>query len=114
MSLFPVLHFGWQCRACGHRNQAPDRWLDRCVSCGNAYKTWTSVVPAGRIHRQCCPQCPSDTTEHDPESLDIAAGVKAGEIRPLDAVFPCGWRRQKLCKGVCDQIGVTEEGVGRK
>lgn len=58
-----------------------------------------------RIHQAPCVHCPSAHHPPDPESLDIAALPKEDRIRH---VFRCAWRHDALCKGACDQLGVTE------
>ena len=61
------------------------------------------------IHDEPCPKCPTAHYPPDPESADIEAWVKAGK-QPAGAwVFPCAWRREKLCKGICDYLGFTEK-----
>ncbi len=61
-----------------------------------------------RIHRHPCARCPSAHFPPDPESQDIAALPYAERIRH---VFPCGWRPQALCRGVCDELGVDASNV---
>lgn len=68
------------------------------------------VLPAGRIHLQCCPHCPSAPgCPSDPESDQIESWVRSGEMPAMDAVFACAWRPTKLCKGWCDLLGVKQE-----
>lgn len=57
------------------------------------------------IHKQPCPKCPSAHYPPDPESLDVQTWPRAAQ---RDALFPCGWRPDKLCKGQCDELGFTE------
>lgn len=38
----------------------------------------------------------------------MKAAYQRGEIGVHDAVFPCAWRPEAMCKGVCDDVGVTE------
>lgn len=61
------------------------------------------------IHKAPCKHCPSAHAErvgeHDPESQDYKAAPRAIQ---LESCFPCGWRPEKLCKGYCDYLGVTE------
>ncbi|MGH9903931.1 MAG: hypothetical protein ACRD68_19140 [Pyrinomonadaceae bacterium] len=45
------------------------------------------------------------TGRHDPESLDYKAAPRDVQ---LDSVFRCAWRPEKLCRGYCDFLGVTE------
>ncbi len=61
------------------------------------------------IHRHPCAHCPSAQGAvhgHDPESIDLIAASRDAQ---LDSVFRCSWRPQKLCKGWCDAVNVTEE-----
>lgn len=58
-----------------------------------------------RIYREACSHCPSAHYPPDPEAQDIAALPKEERIR---YVFRCAWRGMALCKGVCDELGVTE------
>jgi hypothetical protein len=58
-----------------------------------------------RIYAVACSRCPSAHYPPDPEAQDIAKLPKEERIRH---VFVCGWRRGALCKGVCDELGVTD------
>lgn len=62
-----------------------------------------------QIWKRPCKNCPSAHFEPDPEALDIERWFKNGEISLKMAVFPCAWRPAKLCKGVCDRMGVSEK-----
>ncbi len=57
------------------------------------------------IWKQPCPNCPS-TKGPDPESEDIKTWSKKARI---ETVFRCALRTEKMCKGYCDEMGVTEE-----
>lgn len=57
------------------------------------------------IHKNCCKHCPSNTDEPDP----ITEVFKNGpEENMINGVFVCAWRPSKLCKGICDQLKITE------
>lgn len=58
-----------------------------------------------RIYAVACSHCPSAHYPPDPEAQGIAALPKEERIRH---VFRCAWRGAALCKGVCDELGVTE------
>jgi hypothetical protein len=57
------------------------------------------------IHAVACSHCPSAHYPPDPEAQDIAQLPKDERIRH---VFVCAWRGGALCRGVCDELGVTE------
>ena len=57
------------------------------------------------VHRHPCAHCPSAHGPGDPESEDLAREPRAVQVQ---AAFPCGWRPHKLCKGYCDNIGITD------
>lgn len=59
------------------------------------------------VHRTYCPNCPTHNGPEDEEAASIRAGVEQGFIDPCDAVFPCGWRPRKLCRGICESLGVV-------
>lgn len=66
------------------------------------------VVPGEvprRMYDRPCSHCPSAHFPPDPEAADIAALPKDERIRH---VFVCSWRGGALCRGVCDQLGVTD------
>ncbi|MDB4330461.1 receptor activity-modifying protein [bacterium] len=61
------------------------------------------------IHKGYCPRCPSNKEvfpESDPEAEEIASYPDG--IKQL-YVFPCAWRSNKLCKGVCEELCYTEK-----
>lgn len=31
------------------------------------------------------------------------------DVRRDEGVFPCGWRPQRMCRGICERLGITEE-----
>ena len=69
-----------------------------------------NLVPRPKkIWRRPCGHCPSAHYPPDPESEDIARFYKEGKITAWDATFVCAWRPGKLCRGVCDNVGVTEK-----
>ncbi len=57
------------------------------------------------IHMAPCKDCPSAHHAPDPEALDYLTYPRAVQV---ESCFPCAWRPQKLCKGYCDFLGVTE------
>jgi len=64
-----------------------------------------SCVCITRVHKNYCKNCPSYHGT-DPEAEDIA-GLPDG-IRQT-YVFPCAWRPEALCKGVCEKLGYKED-----
>lgn len=59
------------------------------------------------IHRHPCARCPSAHYPPDPQALDYLTAPREVQLR--EGIFPCAWRPEKLCKGVCDRLGVREE-----
>jgi hypothetical protein len=57
------------------------------------------------IHKSACAHCPSAHFPPDPEAEDIKYAPRAIQI---ESCFPCGWRPNKLCKGYCDYLNITE------
>lgn len=57
------------------------------------------------VHETYCPKCPSHRYPSDPESEDIEQLPEG--IRQM-FVFPCAWRNEKLCKGVCEKLNYIE------
>jgi hypothetical protein len=57
------------------------------------------------IHKAPCKHCPSAHYPPDPESLDVQTWPRQHQ---REALFVCGWRPDKLCKGQCDELGFTE------
>lgn len=62
-------------------------------------------VPITAVHESYCSSCPSKWHKPDPESEEIA-GYPDGVRQQY--VFPCAWRPNKLCKGVCEELGYDE------
>ena len=62
------------------------------------------------VHREYCNHCPSRGYKvgsgEDPET-DWYAGHPDGVRQQF--VFPCAWRREKLCKGICEVMSYEEE-----
>ena len=62
------------------------------------------------IHNGCCKFCPSKhNNKHsiiDPESAEIKMLPKEQIVQEF--LFVCGWRGNKLCKGLCDYYGIDE------
>jgi hypothetical protein len=61
------------------------------------------------IHRHPCVRCPSAHGPPDPLSLDYMSAPRDVQLR--EGIFPCGWRPNKMCKGVCDKLNVKEEDI---
>jgi len=63
------------------------------------------------IHKQCCANCPSRQDQLrgfvDPESEMISKLPK--EVIAKNHLFVCYARNSKLCKGLCDNMGIDEE-----
>lgn len=63
-----------------------------------------------KIHREPCKPCPSHNNMIngiiDPESEDIKKLPK--EIIAKEYLFVCFMRQNKLCKGLCDHMGIDE------
>lgn len=68
------------------------------------------------IHKHCCKMCPSEQDKIrgrlDPESEDIKTLPK--EIIAKDHLFVCYARNSKLCKGLCDNMGIGQEYLDTK
>lgn len=62
--------------------------------------------PCKRIHANHCAHCPSALSGPDPECEDIKNTYPREE--QLETVFRCAWRPEKLCKGYCDYLQITE------
>jgi len=64
------------------------------------------------IHKVCCERCPTNNNRiagiKDPESEDIKRCVPKEQIAK-EYLFACAWRPSKLCKGICDFMGIDEE-----
>lgn len=59
-----------------------------------------------QIHNDLCKHCPS-ANGFDEESVEIAKLPK--ELIAKEYAFVCAWRNNKLCKGNCDNMGITQE-----
>jgi len=58
------------------------------------------------VHSTYCKYCPSNNHPQDEESKDIASmpdGIRQ------KYVFVCAWRTDKLCRGVCEELGYNEK-----
>lgn len=65
-----------------------------------------------QVHKNYCPNCPSNRAvfpDSDPEAKEIE-GYPDGERQMF--VFPCAWRPNKLCKGICESLDYEEEKHG--
>lgn len=60
-----------------------------------------------KIYARPCGPCPS-MKGSDPESRDIREAVERGDLRGRDWVFPCAWRRRKICHGIAKSLNVKE------
>ncbi len=58
------------------------------------------------IHKVSCQHCPS-AKGTDPESEEIKTYSK--ELIVKEFLFVCAWRESKLCKGLCDKMGIDEK-----
>jgi len=59
------------------------------------------------IHEYACVHCPS-VKGTDPECEQIKQMEKSERAQ---TAFPCAWRHDKLCKGYCDMMGVTQSDI---
>jgi len=63
------------------------------------------------IHKTPCKQCPSERDKKaefkDPETEDIKLLPK--EVIAKEYLFVCAWRNSKLCKGLCDEMGIDQK-----
>ena len=78
-----------------------------------AVRDFPDVARPTEIHESPCERCPSAHFPPDPEALDMRQWPRRLQV---EAAFPCAWRPEKLCKGYCDSIGMTEaeaESAGR-
>ena len=65
------------------------------------------IIPTAP-HNDYCPNCPSRMGQlygHDPEA-EMFMELPDGEKQK--AVFPCAWRPEKLCKGICENQNYDE------
>lgn len=64
------------------------------------------------IHKGCCKFCPSKYhVKHDIIDLESAEikMLPKEQIVAQRFLFVCGWRGNKLCKGLCDYYGIDEQ-----
>ena len=63
------------------------------------------------IHASPCAHCPTVACQRsgvvDPESEEIRDACSRDQ--QIESAFRCAWRPEKLCKGYCDYLGITEE-----
>lgn len=58
------------------------------------------------IHASPCKNCPSAHFPPDAECVEIKeCHDRASQV---ESAFPCAWRPEKLCKGYCDYLNITE------
>ncbi len=67
------------------------------------------------IHASPCAYCPTVQCQRsgivDLESEEIRdTGSRDDQVA---SAFRCAWRPEKLCKGYCDYLGITEEELRR-
>jgi hypothetical protein len=64
------------------------------------------------IHSECCKNCPSDISTkkgvEDIEAKDIKENYSK-EFIAKELLFVCAWRRNKLCKGLCDYMNINQK-----
>ncbi len=63
------------------------------------------------IHTKCCKYCPTNNNRKlgikDGETEDLKELPK--QIIVLEYLFTCAWRKEKLCKGICDEFDIDEK-----
>ena len=57
------------------------------------------------IHETCCKHCPSKQGT-DPEVQDVLTWPREQQ---LETLFVCAWRPDKLCRGYCETLNVTQK-----
>lgn len=67
-----------------------------------------SIEP--RMHEHPCAKCPSAHWGPDPEAEEIKTYPHEERVM---SVFRCAWRPTLYCKGVCDEMGVTNADLER-
>lgn len=67
------------------------------------------LSPTTAIHTTRCANCPSQFVD-DPEVAELQ---HAPRDQQLASVFRCAWRNEKLCKGYCDRLQITQEELQR-
>lgn len=61
-----------------------------------------------QIHKKPCKGCPSKNWPDDPETIDIRENYSK-EVIAKEYLFGCLNDFSKLCKGLCDNMGIDEE-----
>ncbi len=69
---------------------------------------------AQEIHSQTCKYCPSAHYPSDPESEDMIRFYREGSLTWDELTFPCAWRPEKLCKGICDQAAKATQSIAKE
>lgn len=66
-----------------------------------------------KIHKHCCKQCPTNNIRITGEKdMEVELYRKAPkEILIKEIIFTCAWRPSKLCKGICDEYGITQDDI---
>lgn len=72
---------------------------------GHAGEFFANYRPATEIHRNYCARCPSAPGMPDDEETEEYAA--ADFSTRLEAVFHCGWRYGKACRGICERLRIT-------
>lgn len=71
-----------------------------------------SMPVVTQIHKGCCKHCPSKRIKEagmtDPETEDFKAFFTKEE-QAQKAIFPCAWRPDKFCKGICDEFDINQK-----
>lgn len=66
------------------------------------------------IHANPCAHCPSVAYTRggfdDPLMVEALGWSRTEQV---ESAFPCAWRTNKLCKGYCDYLSVTEADLVR-
>jgi hypothetical protein len=60
------------------------------------------------VHKHYCKYCPSKYFPSDPEADMIKELVMSGRIEKTEAIFPCAWRPEKICKGIAENLCYEE------
>jgi len=60
-----------------------------------------------KIYNTCCMECPINNQGPDQECRDIKKLPK--EIIAKEFLFVCFKRQKKLCKGLCEYMGIDED-----
>ena len=64
-----------------------------------------SLEPVTEIHATPCALCPS---AHYPPSEEVEDIHTWPRDLQIESAFPCAWRPEKLCRGYCDELSITD------